>query len=88
MSLENVQLALDRVQERINKGGHGIAPELIKKRYKQSLNNLIPISAEVDQVKIFDNTQKLKLVYARNHQKVVENNLTSFPWLPPELPMK
>lgn len=88
VSLENVQLAIDRVQERINKGGHGIAPELIKKRYKQSLNNLIPISAEVDQVKIFDNTQKLKLVYARNHQKVVENNLTSFPWLPPELPMK
>ncbi len=85
VSLESAQLAINRVQERVNKGGHGIAPGLIKKRYKQSLKNLVTVSAEVDQVKIFDNTHKLKLVYARNHQDPVEDNLVKFPWLPQSL---
>lgn len=88
VSLRNSQIAIDRVQERVDKGGHGIAPELIKKRYSQSLKNLVAVSAYVDQVKIFDNTYKLILVYARNHQEIVENNLIRFPWLPQKLPYK
>lgn len=54
IGLEDVQMHIDRVASRVEQGGHWIAEEDIRYRYGQSLKNLIPALAIVDQVIITD----------------------------------
>lgn len=57
VGLESADLAIQRVQQRVEKGGHGIAEEDIRRRYEQSLNNLQKIIPICDKVEIYDNTE-------------------------------
>lgn len=59
IGLDNVDLAIQRVQVRVQNGGHGIAEDDIRRRYYQSLQNLKVILPICDNVEIFDNTEKL-----------------------------
>lgn len=55
--LDAVELAIDRVAERVRKGGHNIETEVIRRRYSGGLRNLFEIYMPiVDEVMIFDNS--------------------------------
>jgi len=55
--LNSMDLAIKRVNNRVKEGGHFIAPEVIKRRYKRGISNLkdlyLPV---VDRAYILDNT--------------------------------
>ncbi|MCI1552902.1 MAG: zeta toxin family protein [Levilactobacillus sp.] len=82
IGVSSPQIAIDRVAKRVAKGGHGVPTELILKRFRQSLANLPKIARSVDAVKIYSNEPFLELVYARDHNQVLQDLLVLHPWLP------
>lgn len=55
--LDSVQLAIDRVAERVRNGGHNIETEVIRRRYVRGLQNLFDIYLPiVSEATIFDNS--------------------------------
>jgi len=58
--LQDVKLALQRVQQRVDDGGHNIEPEVIKRRYMNGIKNLFDIYLPiVDEMMLFDNSGKI-----------------------------
>lgn len=62
VGLESADLAIQRVQQRVKQGGHGISEEDIRRRYDQSLKNLKKIISLCDKVEIYDNTKNFTCV--------------------------
>ena len=62
VGLESADLAVQRVQNRVNKGGHGVEEEVIRKRYENSLKNLGTIIPMCDKVEMYDNTNSFTRV--------------------------
>lgn len=61
--LQDADINVSRVSNRIEKGGHAVDPDRIKRRYGETLNNLLPALFLVDKAYIFDNsTDKMELV--------------------------
>lgn len=85
VALKSEKIAINRVHERVKKGGHGVPDEVVKKRYSQSNHNLPAVAFKVDNVVIYDNSQKFVEVYRRNHDRVIKNNLSEFPWINPKI---
>ncbi len=56
VGLESADLAVERVAQRVQKGGHGIKEEDIRRRYEHSLKNLKKAILLCDFVRIYDNT--------------------------------
>lgn len=81
VTVNSAEMAINRVQERVKNGGHGIPPETIKKRYSQSHNNLPAVAFKSDNVFIYDNSKKFINVYTRKHERVEINNLKQYPWI-------
>lgn len=81
VTLSSLQIAMDRVARRVAQGGHGILPELIHKRYIQSLNNFPKIASQCNQVILYDNTDKMKLVYTQTNGIINYDILQDYPWL-------
>ena len=77
--LKNKKVAINRVHERVKKGGHGVPDKVVKKRYNQSNHNLAAVAFKADNVVICDNSQKFVSVYRREHDQVIKNNLRDFP---------
>lgn len=69
--LQNVDLAIARVKNRVKEGGHNIPTETIIRRYKNGMKNLFEIYMPiVDELMIFDNSNK-------NPNLVAERKLNS-----------
>ncbi|MHA5200862.1 zeta toxin family protein [Oenococcus oeni] len=81
VALRDENLAIKRVKERVQKGGHGVPAETIKKRYRQSNHNLPEVAFKVDKVMIYDNSEKFTPVYVREKEQIIKNNLSHFPWI-------
>lgn len=81
VTVNSAEMAINRVQERVKNGGHGIPPETIKKRYSQSYNNFPAVAFKSDNVFIYDNSQKFINVYTRKHEQVEINSLKQYPWI-------
>ncbi|WP_255552618.1 ATPase [Lactobacillus sp. Sy-1] len=81
VTVNSAQTAIDRVKQRVIKGGHVINSDIIVKRYYQSNRNLPSIAKMADHVYIYDNTEKFKNVYARDYDDVKINMLQSCPWI-------
>ena len=62
--LENVELAIGRVASRVQKGGHNIPDDVVKRRYERGLYNFFNyFKFEVDNWSLFDNSQiPLKMI--------------------------
>ena len=57
--LRTPELAIQRVAERVEKGGHDIPTEIIKRRYVSGIKNLFRLfMKEVDYWAIYDNTMR------------------------------
>ncbi|GEO54724.1 ATPase [Lactiplantibacillus argentoratensis] len=67
VALKNERVAINRVHERVKKGGHGVPDKIIKKRYNQSNHNLAIVAFKAGNVAIYDNSQKFVSVYRREH---------------------
>lgn len=56
IGIDNVEVNIDRVAQRVAQGGHNVPIEDIRRRYKRSLENL-PIALQlVDNASIYDNS--------------------------------
>lgn len=56
VGVDNVDIAKERVQYRVNHGGHGIPEEDIEKRYLNSFVNLNTLMEKCDSVLLYDNS--------------------------------
>lgn len=56
VGLVNAQLHIDRVEARVRRGGHAIAPELIERRFEQSRINLIDLMLHLTELRVYDNS--------------------------------
>lgn len=60
VSVENVDVALSRVQKRVTKGGHGIDEGLIRKRFEAMPVQLRTILPLCDTASFYDNTVRFR----------------------------
>lgn len=74
VSLDSADKAVDRVESRVTKGGHGVDEADIRRRYESSLRNLEELSDSVDSLRIFDNsTAGYKTIYERIDNQILVN---------------
>lgn len=67
IGVNTVEIAKERVNLRVQKGGHGIPDNDIERRYIDSLNNLKKAIEICDEIKIYDNTELFEQVmYIKN----------------------
>lgn len=81
VSLDTPQRAIERVNHRVQLGGHGIPNDVITKRYFKSLENLKEIVKYVDSLQLFDNSQYLKRI-TKIERKYLDNWLDQNTLLP------
>ena len=63
--LRTPELAIQRVAERMEKGGHGVSTTIIKRRYVSGINNLFKLFVkEVDYWDIYDNSDTPRIQIA------------------------
>ncbi len=76
VGLESADLAIQRVQCRVKKGGHGVEEDVIRKRYQSSLSNLKKILPMCSFVKVLDNTKEYRTIarYNKGIWTIFENN--------------
>jgi predicted ABC-type ATPase len=75
IGLNNVELNCQRVRDRVSHGGHDIAPYLIKKRYTESLENLIKIENCFDELYIVDNSfNAYDLQFSRKNKHLIQSD--------------
>lgn len=68
--LSSPELAMKRVAERVNKGGHDIPEEIIRRRYTAGINNLFKLFLPVvDYWAIFDNSATPRRIVATGGRK-------------------
>lgn len=79
--IDDPEVNVSRVENRVIKGGHNVSPEKISSRYYNTLNNLMPMIENVNKSYLFDNSsEEYKLI-----AKISENKL-SLEIDPSELP--
>ena len=74
IGVDTPEIAKERVDLRVKKGGHGIPHEDIDRRYFESLENLNKIISICDEINIYDNTDIFKLVACVEQGKLVWKN--------------
>lgn len=61
--LQDSDINVSRVFNRVQKGGHNVDPERVKRRYVETLNNLLQALFFVDRAFLFDNsTNEMELI--------------------------
>ncbi len=58
VGVSSVDIAIDRVKERVKNGGHGVPEADIKRRYNESIDNIISVMEICDKIELFDNTNE------------------------------
>lgn len=79
--LQNVDLAIKRVAQRVIEGGHNIPKDVIKRRYESGLINFFNYYAKVvNNFLFFNSTHELQLLAegSNNKIKIVEKNKWEF----------
>lgn len=59
IGIANAHLSEARVSQRVRAGGHDVPPELLERRFGQSLKNLAQAVTFVPEVHVFDNSSSL-----------------------------
>ncbi|MDR2166756.1 MAG: zeta toxin family protein [Clostridiales bacterium] len=60
VGLSSAELSIERVEERVKKGGHGIPREILLRRYENSFENLKKLLPLCDKATIYDNSKSDK----------------------------
>ncbi len=74
---DNPTINIERVKDRVRKGGHNVNSEKLKNRYLNTLKNLYPSIKLSDKVYLFDNSGKsLELIaHISNEKMTIKSNL-------------
>lgn len=76
------QVAKDRIKARVAKGGHGIEPHLIDKRFNESLQNLPKVMPFCDEILLFDNSgSEAELIFKHSKQCKIDKILPKHKWI-------
>ena len=69
VSVEKLDVALERIKLRVEKGGHNVDSKLVEKRFINQFYNLKEALNYIDNAIFFDNTTTIKIVatYANKH---------------------
>lgn len=70
VGVSSPDIAVERVKERVAKGGHGVPEELIIKRYYESFDNFSRLINKFNSVKVYDNSKSFRILYQRLETKV------------------
>lgn len=73
--LTSVELNVERVRQRVARGGHDIPEAIIRRRYRTSLSNLSKALLLADECVLFDNTTQEPRLLARVSAGVVTGSL-------------
>ena len=65
------EIAKERIRNRVEKGGHNIADEIVEKRYYESLKNLKQMITKFDEVYLYDNSIKYKHIFSFINNKIL-----------------
>lgn len=60
--IDDPEINISRVENRVQKGGHYVKPDKIRKRYYETLKNLIGMVEQSDKCYFFDNSNEFKLI--------------------------
>ena len=71
VTLDSPETAIDRVADRVKKGGHGVDEDLIRKRYDRSKETLKVIAEAADNVLMFDNSKAFTQTYERRGNLII-----------------
>jgi predicted ABC-type ATPase len=71
VGLESVDLSIKRVAERVQKGGHGIDEDVLRRRYSCSLDNLRTAVLLCDEVLVYDNSDMFRLIASFNNGEMI-----------------
>lgn len=72
VGIDDIQVAIKRVHQRMANGGHGIADEFILKRYSHLNQNLKKILPLCDQAVLFDNTVKFRQIAVLEEKRLID----------------
>lgn len=61
VGLNNPDAHINRVQKRVQRGGHAIADATIRARFTRSLENLIELLPQVHEFRLFDNSREVQI---------------------------
>jgi len=81
VGVDNVEIAFERVKKRVQLGGHGIAEEDIRRRYKNSFKNLNEAFQYCDIVTFYDNSYDFKNVAVFENGNLVYKSKEIPKWL-------
>lgn len=81
VGLDNVDLNIQRVANRVAKGGHNIPTDAIIKRYNSSRENLIQCINLLDKLEIYDNTHIMELNLAIEDSEIKYFNDNAKQWI-------
>lgn len=79
--LNSPKLAIDRVAERVSKGGHNIPNDVILRRYSKGINNLFKLfMPEVDLWAIYDNSEykRMRIAFGGKSIRIRINDVSQF----------
>lgn len=90
VALEDPQLNIKRVEERVLSGGHDVPPDRINRRYYRSINNLSAAILAADHARIFDNSSKdnpfFRIAHVDDHAMMLDVDWFHLPrWFIPAL---
>ena len=71
VGVNNPEIAKERIRNRVEKGGHNIADEIVEKRYEESLKNLKQVITKFDEVYLYDNSIKYKHIFSFINNKIL-----------------
>lgn len=83
VGVNSVEIAKERVKERVFKGGHDIPEHLIEKRYQETLDNLVKAIPLYDRIDIYDNTVQFTMVSQIEQGRILRKSKCE--WLEPVL---
>ncbi|MDI9310680.1 MAG: zeta toxin family protein [Limnohabitans sp.] len=80
--LDDPEVNISRVEDRVNKGGHAVDPKKIVSRYPKTLENLLTVLKIADKSFLIDNSVKMKLIAETANGNLTiredENNLPNW----------
>jgi len=81
IGLENVDIALQRIEKRVREGGHGITARDVLRRYGNSFENLNIIFKHCDKIALYDNSGTMREVAKFSQGNLVYKSQNLPNWL-------
>jgi predicted ABC-type ATPase len=88
VGLENVDMSIERVAARVQKGGHGIPEDVLRRRFGASVENLKRVVELCDKVTIYDNSENFKLIATFKNGKIIERSDAGVKWFQELFPIE